>query len=642
MELFVEADSLAARKILATAKIAGLAVKIAGPSKGTTSTGVGIPELLHHPHKNPVRHLSPIMRRLAQSVDCGLLGRNFEDESVIDAWMDWASLDIDHVLRMPSATPDKLCDVLQSHLKNRTFLVGERLTIADISVAVSLQQGVNAAGMADAQKKFPATVRWLRTCIEHLQLPSAPAVGPATPGQSRAPQAKTEVTPKAAPKSTPSAKSTGAPKAEAKPSTPPAVAKVEARVPLLKKVPKMRLFASAESPAAKKILAAAKLIGLELQVVGASQNVLLCGYPAPELVIDGATPVKHTNAILRHLARLCAHCVLMGETLAEESQADAWLDWSALEVDHKLTVADACMDKFYKVLETHLKTRTFLVGERLTVADISAALSLQPAIEKTTISEAKRTYPSMVRWWLTCASQLNLATTATPVASLNSAVKSAKAEETPKAQAKGSSAPSKTQEKVATGSVTESTSVAPCWGEKLNAAPVKLFVEAGSSVAKRILVTAKRVGLAIDIAGASKSTTPTGLSIPELVSGDSKPVRHVNPILRHIAQLVPDCDLMGLSFTHEALVDAWLDWTIMEVDHIVACEGLSIDPFCQVLNAHLTSRTFLVGQALTLADIAVAVAVHSAIVKKGIDEVKKSYPALVRWLLTCAHQLELS
>lgn len=646
MKLFVEAESLAGRKILATAKSAGLKVEIAGPSKGVTPTGTGIPELLYSVAAKPVRHTNAIMRRLAHTADCGLIGKTFEDESVIDAWMDWANLDIDHVLRVPGATADKLCSVLESHLKNRTFLVNERLTIADIAVAVSLQPGIEAKGIPEVQKTFPATVRWLRTCIEQLQLSPAPK---AKAGQQVA-KAKPEAASKAAAKSD----TQGAAKVETDSSKPSAVAKNEGKasasvvtslsspvkLPARKKIPKMRLFVNADSQAAKKILATARLISLDIEIAGASKNAAVCGSPAPELVIDGATPVKHTNAILRHIARLHADCELMGETLAEESQADVWLDWSLLEVDHKLTIVDAPMDEFYNTLERHLKNRTFLVGERLTVADVAVAVSLQPALEKTSIAEAKKAHPALARWWLTCASQLNLATVETvAVASGGSASK----------EAKGSSSPSKkeakAEAKVAKAPAAQAanpTSTAPSWGEQLNGAPVKLFVDAGSSVAKRILVTARRVGLRIEIAGAPKSQTPSGLDIPELLSGDSKPVRHVNPILRHIAQLVPDCDLMGLSFTHEALIDAWLEWTIAEVDHTIAY-GLPVDAFCRVLDSHLKNRTFLIGESgLTLADIAVAVAVHSALVAKGIDEVKKTYPALTRWLLTCVHQLELN
>merc|ERR1711918_330215 len=96
--------------------------------------------------------------------------------------------------------------------------------------------------------------------------------------------------------------------------------------------------------------------------------------------LDGGI-IKHTNAILRRIAHTVPECGLMGCSFFEESAIDSWLEWGALEVDH--TVLDANpVDGICDVLEPHLKSRTFLVGQRLSVADVSIALSIKASVDK--------------------------------------------------------------------------------------------------------------------------------------------------------------------------------------------------------------------------------------------------------------------
>merc|ERR1719277_759933 len=114
-----------------------------------------------------------------------------------------------------------------------------------------------------------------------------------------------------------------------------------------------------------KIAATAKLAGVQVELAK-GQARTPCGIPMPEMQLPNGLSIKHTNAILKRLA-----------------QVDSWLEWAALEVDHTvLDSEDADVDLLCEVLEAHLKTRTFLVGHRLTVADISAACSLRKPIEK--------------------------------------------------------------------------------------------------------------------------------------------------------------------------------------------------------------------------------------------------------------------
>lgn len=99
-----------------------------------------------------------------------------------------------------------------------------------------------------------------------------------------------------------------------------------------------------------------------------------------------------SNAIVRYFARLDrSNSNLYGRSAYENAQVDMWLDFAATEVDASayvfvaqyfrgVPVTQEQADKVNEVmcgLENWLETRTFLVGERLSVADIVVAFSLQ-------------------------------------------------------------------------------------------------------------------------------------------------------------------------------------------------------------------------------------------------------------------------
>ncbi|CBH18338.1 elongation factor 1 gamma, putative [Trypanosoma brucei gambiense DAL972] len=114
-----------------------------------------------------------------------------------------------------------------------------------------------------------------------------------------------------------------------------------------------------------------------------------CRYPVLQTE-DGC--IFESNAIVRHIARLDkSGSFLYGRTPFEGSQVDMWLDFAATELDtaakpfglniyRGVPIPADAMDSVHEVfggLETWLETRTFLVGERLTVADICVAFALQ-------------------------------------------------------------------------------------------------------------------------------------------------------------------------------------------------------------------------------------------------------------------------
>merc|ERR1719203_2566274 len=76
-----------------------------------------------------------------------------------------------------------------------------------------------------------------------------------------------------------------------------------------------------------------------------------------------------------------------------------------LEVDHDddLDAKQVCA-----ILEAHLQSSKFLVSELLTLADISAVLSLKPHLEKAGAGTLARSFPATLQWYRACAAELSL------------------------------------------------------------------------------------------------------------------------------------------------------------------------------------------------------------------------------------------
>jgi len=128
----------------------------------------------------------------------------------VDQWCNFASQEIDIpaavwvfpilglIQNNPAATPaakadiSKVLDILNKHLETRTFLVGERITLADIVVATSLYRLYTKVLDANFRKAYVNTNRWFSTITNQ---PEFLAVLPATPLC-----VKMEVAPASAPK----------------------------------------------------------------------------------------------------------------------------------------------------------------------------------------------------------------------------------------------------------------------------------------------------------------------------------------------------------------------------------------------------------------------------------------------------------
>jgi elongation factor 1-gamma len=129
-----------------------------------------------------------------------------------------------------------------------------------------------------------------------------------------------------------------------------------------------------------------------------------------------------------------------------------------------------------------------------------------------------------------------------------------------------------------------------------------------------------------------------------------------NAIARYIARLAPQANLLGKCFYSQAVVDQWVDYISFEIQPpagIVTApiqgwgkptpEGLAkakeaVDSNLALLDQHLVSNTFLVGNYITLADI-VGYAALVNLFKLAVDP-RKSYPRVARWFNTLVNQPE--
>jgi len=130
-----------------------------------------------------------------------------------------------------------------------------------------------------------------------------------------------------------------------------------------------RLRADLSHVCTKKILVASKATGIDLAVESCSGTV-------PELSL-GHSVIRYTNGILRYLGRVIDGNDMYGRTFIESAQVDAWLDWADLEIAARPSQA-------IEALERHLCDKVFLVGQRYTLADISASVALHQVLQQDT------------------------------------------------------------------------------------------------------------------------------------------------------------------------------------------------------------------------------------------------------------------
>jgi len=194
-----------------------------------------------------------------------------------------------------------------------------------------------------------------------------------------------------------------------------------------------KLYSPTQSARAWKGLVAAKYAGVEVETtpdfkVGVDNKT-------PEFLAKnplGKVPVLETdegalfesNAIARHLARL-SETSLFGSNEYEEALVNQWIDFAASEIDlpagvwlypilgyiefnaEATNLAKGDIRKVLQILNDHLANRTYLVGERFSLADIVVGTSLVYLFKLVLDSGFRKPFAHVVRWFNTLVNQQN-------------------------------------------------------------------------------------------------------------------------------------------------------------------------------------------------------------------------------------------
>jgi len=132
--------------------------------------------------------------------------------------------------------------------------------------------------------------------------------------------------------------------------------------------------------------------------------------------------IFESNAIARYVARL-SDTGLFGDTLLDTALVESWIDFSTTELDGPLAswayphfgivaydkkkeaAAQQALKKALGVLDAYLKTRTYLVGDAVTLADIIVFANLWLGYTKMFDPEFRKPFPNVLRFWQTLAAQ---------------------------------------------------------------------------------------------------------------------------------------------------------------------------------------------------------------------------------------------
>lgn len=145
----------------------------------------------------------------------------------------------------------------------------------------------------------------------------------------------------------------------------------------------------------------------------------------PTLETSSGEGVFESNAIARFVARQspAAAAQLLGRTPIEQAQVDAWVDWSTGEVDapllswflpiagiwpyskEKEAAAQQAVKKALASLDAVLATKTYLVGDAVTLADVVGVCNLWLGFTKLFDAAYRASVPNVTRWFDTCVHQ---------------------------------------------------------------------------------------------------------------------------------------------------------------------------------------------------------------------------------------------
>lgn len=130
-----------------------------------------------------------------------------------------------------------------------------------------------------------------------------------------------------------------------------------------------------------------------------------------------------SNAIARYVARLRRDTNLYGANFFESAQVDSWIDFCSHEIELAATMwfypvlgympysenatgkAKETLANALNVLENHLADKTYLVGEQITLADITVVSALLYPFKFVADASFRAPFVNVQRWFETCVHQ---------------------------------------------------------------------------------------------------------------------------------------------------------------------------------------------------------------------------------------------
>jgi len=193
-----------------------------------------------------------------------------------------------------------------------------------------------------------------------------------------------------------------------------------------------KLYAKPNDARSNKVLVAAKFTNTDVKVdpdfkfpAGVRNKDFKNLNPngkVPVLEVSGHGPLWESNAILRFIGRQPGS-KLYGKDAYEAGLIDQWLDFASLElqlpadawlfpiwghIDNNpaaTTKAQNDIRKVLSILNTHLMGHTFMVGERISLADIAIASVLYPLYVEVLDLKTRKPFYNVNRWFKTVTNQ---------------------------------------------------------------------------------------------------------------------------------------------------------------------------------------------------------------------------------------------
>lgn len=128
-----------------------------------------------------------------QAKNANLLGKDEKEAAQVDQWASWGDDEILHQAVFPLILPNfgmtqyfkpaeqkawdsvaRAFGYLNTYLADKTFLVGHRITLADLSVASALRGAFNMALGPEQRAKYPNVVRFYNTVINQKEVADLP------------------------------------------------------------------------------------------------------------------------------------------------------------------------------------------------------------------------------------------------------------------------------------------------------------------------------------------------------------------------------------------------------------------------------------------------------------------------------------